>query len=161
MNRQTVSSGTVWEELAGFSRAVRVGNHIFVSGTTATGADGNVIGDGDAAAQTRFIIDKIESASLKLGGKPGKHRAHPYLSCATSTIGKLPHVSTANALPPSAPPTPWSKLSWWAKNIWWKWKQKPFSNLKVASCELRIASKNRHASSLTAICIHGCAFSNG
>ena len=68
MDRQIVSSGTVWEELAGFSRAVRVGNHIFVSGTTATGADGNVVGDGDPAAQTRFIIDKIEASLHQLGG---------------------------------------------------------------------------------------------
>ena len=69
MNRQAVSSGTLWEELAGYSRAVKVGNHIFVSGTTATDTDGKVVGTGDPAAQTRFIIDKIESAILKLGGK--------------------------------------------------------------------------------------------
>lgn len=69
MNRQTVSSGTVWEELAGYSRAIRVGNHIFVSGTTATDSDGNIVGDGDPAAQARFILNKIESALLQLGSK--------------------------------------------------------------------------------------------
>ncbi|MFN8439573.1 MAG: RidA family protein [Caldilineaceae bacterium] len=69
MNRQTVSSGTVWEELAGYSRAIKVGNHIFVSGTTATDGEGQVVGAGDPAAQARFILNKIESALLKLGSK--------------------------------------------------------------------------------------------
>ena len=69
MNRQTVSTGTVWEELAGYSRAVKIGNHIFVSGTTATDSEGQVVGAGDPAAQARFILNKIESALLKLGSK--------------------------------------------------------------------------------------------
>lgn len=60
-------SGTVWEDLAGFSRAVRKGNRIFVSGTTAT--HGVIdIGGQDPAAQTHFIIDKIEGAIQSLGG---------------------------------------------------------------------------------------------
>ena len=66
-NRTSVSSGTPFEAIAGYSRAVRVGDHIHVSGTTAT--DGStLIGEGDAAAQTRFIIDKIERAIVQLGG---------------------------------------------------------------------------------------------
>lgn len=69
MNRETVSTGTVWEELAGYSRAVKVGNHIFVSGTTATDGEGQVVGTDDPAAQMRFILNKIESALLKLGSK--------------------------------------------------------------------------------------------
>ncbi|RIK40129.1 MAG: hypothetical protein DCC57_19745 [Chloroflexi bacterium] len=64
--RQQVSSGTVWEELAGYSRAVRVGEHIYVSGTTATGPDG-LVGVGDPAAQMAFIIAKIEAALKSLG----------------------------------------------------------------------------------------------
>ena len=70
MNKQrdAINSGTIWEELAGYSRAVRIGDRILVSGTTATGPDGLVGGD-DPAAQTRFIIDKIESAIQQLGGQ--------------------------------------------------------------------------------------------
>ena len=68
MPKQSVSTGTVWEELAGYARAVRVGDHIYVSGTTATGPDGLVGGD-DPAAQARFIIDKIERAINDLGGR--------------------------------------------------------------------------------------------
>ncbi len=66
--RKSVSSGTHWEEIAGFSRAVRVDNRILVSGTTATGPDGTVVGAGDPAAQMRYIIDKIEAAITSLGG---------------------------------------------------------------------------------------------
>lgn len=64
--RQQVSSGTLWEELAGYSRAVRVGDHVYVSGTTATGPDG-LVGGGDPAAQMAFIITKIEAALQSLG----------------------------------------------------------------------------------------------
>jgi enamine deaminase RidA (YjgF/YER057c/UK114 family) len=60
-------SGTGWETLAGFSRAVRAGNRILVSGTTATHGD-RVIGTDDAAAQAHFVIDKLEGAILSLGG---------------------------------------------------------------------------------------------
>ncbi len=65
--RTTVSSGTHWERIAGFARAVRVGDRILVSGTTATDADG-VVGAGDPAAQTRYILDKITGAIEQLGG---------------------------------------------------------------------------------------------
>ncbi|MBA3535259.1 MAG: RidA family protein [Tatlockia sp.] len=67
MNRQIFSTGTIWEEIAGFSRAVRVGNHIFVAGTTATGSEG-IIDKGDPAKQMHFILDRIEQAIVKLGG---------------------------------------------------------------------------------------------
>ena len=68
MPNQTVSSGTIWEEMAGYSRAVRIGDNIHVSGTTATGPDGLVGGD-DPAAQADFIIDKIARAIEQLGGR--------------------------------------------------------------------------------------------
>ena len=68
MPKQSVSTGTVWEDMAGYSRAVRVGDHIYVSGTTATGPDGLVGGD-DPAAQALFILDKIERAINDLGGR--------------------------------------------------------------------------------------------
>lgn len=65
--RQNISSGTVWEDLAGYSRAVKVGNMVFVSGTTATDGDGNVVGPNDAYAQTVFIIQKIERSLHEAG----------------------------------------------------------------------------------------------
>lgn len=66
--KQTVSSGTVWEEMAGYSRAVRVGNHIYVSGTTATGLHG-LVGGNDPMAQAHHALDKIEVAIKQLGGQ--------------------------------------------------------------------------------------------
>ena len=66
--RGRASSGTVWEELAGFSRALRTGDRILVSGTTATHRD-RLIGGSDAASQTHFVIDKIEGAIRSLGGR--------------------------------------------------------------------------------------------
>ena len=67
-SKATFSSGTVWETLAGFSRAVRVGDHLYVSGTTATDAAGQVVGAADPAVQTRYIIEKIAHALQQLGG---------------------------------------------------------------------------------------------
>jgi len=66
-SRRWVGTGTPWEALAGYARAVRVGDRILVSGTTATGPDGAVVGE-DAASQTRFVIDRIEAAIQQLGG---------------------------------------------------------------------------------------------
>jgi enamine deaminase RidA (YjgF/YER057c/UK114 family) len=68
--RASIQTGTHWEALAGYARAVRVGDRILVSGTTATGPDG-VVGMGDAAAQARFILDRIEAAIGQLGGRLG------------------------------------------------------------------------------------------
>jgi enamine deaminase RidA (YjgF/YER057c/UK114 family) len=67
MTRQNISSGSAWEPVVGYSRAVRVGNVISVAGTTAVGADGKVVGEGDARTQTLRCIEIIEAALKNAG----------------------------------------------------------------------------------------------
>ena len=68
--RLLVSSGTAWEPIVGYSRAVRVGNQVFVAGTTATDAAGQIVGKGDATAQTRQIM-------IYEGRRRGQRRSGP------------------------------------------------------------------------------------
>ncbi len=67
-SKTTLSTGTIWEEIAGFSRAIRIGNQILIAGTTATDKT-QLVGKNDPAKQMIFILERIEKAVIELGGK--------------------------------------------------------------------------------------------
>lgn len=67
MQRQNISSGTLWESQAAYSRAVRVGSYVHVSGTTAADEEGQIIGHGDLYEQSVYIIKKIDKALAEAG----------------------------------------------------------------------------------------------
>jgi reactive intermediate/imine deaminase len=69
LGRTNYATGTPWEPIVGYSRAVRVGAMVFVSGTTATAADGSLVGRGDAGAQTRQVLANVRAALERAGAR--------------------------------------------------------------------------------------------
>lgn len=100
--RGRVASGSVWEDKAGFSRAVRVGERILVSGTTATAPDGEPVASGDAEAQAVYVLDKIAAALAAFGaGLDDVVRTRIYLADAAhwEAVGRAHARAFAGALP--------------------------------------------------------------
>lgn len=102
--RLNISSGAKWEDLVGYSRAVRVGPHVWVAGTTAVSGSGEVVGEGDAHAQAAFIFQKIAAALQQAGASLADVvRTRMYITRLEdeAAVGKA-HFESLGAVRPAA-----------------------------------------------------------
>ena len=112
VDRKNISSGAPWESIVGYSRAVRIDNHVWVAGTTATDESGNVVGKGDPAAQARYALQKIGRALEEAGASfADVVRTRTYVTDITQweAIGRV-HGAVFGAIRPAATMVEVSKL---------------------------------------------------
>ena len=77
MNRETYSTGTLWESIVGYSRAIRVGQFVFVSGTTATAQDGSIVGKGDPSSRVGLTIQQALGMPVSNWGAGAMQTSRP------------------------------------------------------------------------------------
>ena len=112
VDRKNISSGAPWESIVGYSRAVRIDNHVWVAGTTATDESGNVVGKGDPAAQARYALRKIGRALEEAGASfADVVRTRTFVTDITQweAIGRV-HGEVFGAIRPAATMVEVSKL---------------------------------------------------
>ena len=112
VDRKNISSGAPWESIVGYSRAVRIDNHVWVAGTTATDESGNVVGKGDPAVQARYALQKIGRALEEAGASfADVVRTRTFVTDITQweAIGRV-HGEVFGAIRPAATMVEVSKL---------------------------------------------------